>query len=118
MSFHSLPQAFVNILNERKPEVERYAQLAVECQSQELLMSVKSEHKALNKQWTQLSQRLRKWGKLLDCCITTWELGLAVQDELRELEQWISECDSPGDNPAMLTQHSNVLVSRLVTGWE
>lgn len=113
-------KAFVNGLNEKKPEVVKYSQLAVECQSQELLMFVKSERKALNRQWAQLSQRQDSRHKLLDCCITTWDKCLAVQDDLSGLEQQICEWDSLADNQAMLALHSDMLVSsrQWTTNWE
>lgn len=84
------------------PEIVKYAQISVECQSQELMLSMKSECTHLDKQWAQLSQRQDKWGKMLECCIAAWEKGLAVQDGLRDLEQWNSKCYTPADKQAML----------------
>ena len=89
----------------------KYAQLSVKCQSKELLESVKSEHKALGKQWAQLNQGQVKWGNLLDTCIAAWEKGLAVRDGLRDLEQWLSKWGPPADNQAVSVQYTDVLVS-------
>ena len=112
-------KAFVIRLNEKKPEVMKYAQLSIKCQSQELLATVKSEHASLGKQWAQLMKRQTSWRKLLDCCIVAWEKGLAVQDGLVDLEQWLSKWGPPADSQALLVQYSDVLVSSLcMTEWE
>lgn len=85
-------------------------------------MFVKSEREALNRQWAQLSQRQDSRHKLLDCCITTWEKSLAVQDDLSELELQIRvwDPDSLADDQAMLALHSEMLVSsrQWTTNWE
>ena len=112
-------KAFVIRLNEKKPEVMKYAQLSIKCQSQELLAAVKSEHASLGKQWAQLMKSQTSWRKLLDCCIVAWEKGLAVQDGLVDLEQWLSKWGPPADSQALLVQYSDVLVSSLcMTVWE
>ena len=108
------PKAFVVRLNEKKPEVMKYAQLSVKCQSQELLTSVTNEHTSLGKQWAQLGKGQANWGKLLDCCIAAWEKGLAVRDGLVDLERWLVRWGPPADSQAILVQYSDVLVSPCV----
>lgn len=80
-------------------------------------MSVTRVRTALENQWEQLAQQMKKWGKLLDGCIDTWKMCLDVQEELTDLEQWISEWDSPADNQSMLEQHSDMLVSPRASPW-